>query len=62
MIPQPQSRREFLQSAARATLLFSVAWIGAFLFRRQVSCQSPGQCSTCQISGGCSLPWKETKK
>ena len=62
MLSQPQSRREFLQSAVRATLLTSLAWLGVLLFRRQQNCLSPGGCVACNISDACALPWKEKKK
>jgi len=62
MSAQPHTRREFLRSAVRATLLGTVGLVGAVLFRRRQDCTTRGGCSGCNVSEGCSLPWKEAKK
>jgi hypothetical protein len=62
MIPAPQNRREFLRTALRAALLGTVGLIGAVLVRRQQDCTARGGCDGCNISDGCSLPWKVVKR
>ena len=57
-----KTRREFLQAAARVALLGMVGLIGAVLVRRQQDCTARGGCHGCNISDGCSLPWKEAKR
>ena len=62
MSNRPQTRREFLRSAIRATLLGATAVTGVVLLRRQKDCTSRGGCEGCTISDDCSLPWKVAKR
>ena len=57
-----QNRREFLRTAVRAAFLGTVGLIGVVLVRRQQDCTARGGCGGCNISDGCSLPWKEVKR
>ena len=59
---QPQTRREFLQTAVRTVLLGGVGLIGVVLVRRRQDCTARGGCTDCTVSVGCVLPWKEAKR
>jgi len=61
MNTQPQSRREFLRAAARATLLGMAGFLGVALFRRR-DCTARGGCAGCNLAENCTLPWKEAKR
>ena len=56
-----QTRREFLRGTVRSTLLWTVAFMGLVLFRRQLNCTTQGGCGGCRLSEDCVLPWKEAK-
>jgi len=56
------NRREFLRTAVRAVLLGTLGLIGAVLIRREQDCTARGGCGGCNLSDGCSLPWKVVKR
>ena len=62
MTTAPQNRREFLRTAVRAALLGVVGLLGVVLIRRQEDCTARGGCGGCNVSDGCSLPWKVVKR
>lgn len=62
MTTAPQNRRDFLRAAVRVALLGAVGLIGSVLVRRQEGCTARGGCGGCNVSDGCSLPWKVVKR
>ena len=62
MSAKAKTRREFLRTAVRAALLGAVGLLGAVLVRRQEDCAARGGCGGCNVSDGCSLPWKVVKR
>ena len=62
MTTAPQNRRDFLRTAVRAALLGVVGLLGVVLIRRQEDCTARGGCGGCNVSDGCSLPWKVVKR
>ena len=62
MSAEPKTRRDFLRTAVRVALLGTVGLIGAVLVRRQQDCTARGGCDGCNVSDGCSLPWKVVKR
>jgi len=62
MNTQPQTRREFLQTATRTVLLGAVGLLSAVLVRRRQNCTTRGGCRDCNLADNCVLPWKEPRR